>query len=159
MTSFTNQQDEPHPHVNGFEVILRVRYAECDAQGVVFNARYGDYVDLVATEFYRTAFGSYQNMLSQDVDTQVVSLKTDWSAPARFDDVLLCRLRVASVGNTSFSLQVDFSNYLTGQAIAQATIVYVTVSPSDYTKKSLPEFVRNALESVPATTVNLAGVL
>ena len=34
-----------------FELLLRVRYSECDAQEVVFNARYADYADLAATEF------------------------------------------------------------------------------------------------------------
>ena len=29
-----------------FRYYLRVRYGECDAQKVVFNARYADYVDL-----------------------------------------------------------------------------------------------------------------
>ena len=36
-----------------FRFYFRVRYAECDAQKVVFNARYGDYVDLGFTEFLR----------------------------------------------------------------------------------------------------------
>lgn len=39
-----------------FRYYLRVRYDECDAQKVVFNARYGAYVDLAVGEFYR-AFG------------------------------------------------------------------------------------------------------
>ena len=46
-----------------FEFRLRVRYAECDAQGVVFNARYGDYADLVMNEYIRTLFGDYHQLL------------------------------------------------------------------------------------------------
>ena len=69
-----------------FRLLLRVRYGECDAQQVVFNARYGDYVDVAATEFYRAVFGSYQALLEQGLDSQVVRMVTDWSAPARFDD-------------------------------------------------------------------------
>ena len=34
-----------------FRYYMQVRYGECDAQKVVFNARYGDYTDLAATEF------------------------------------------------------------------------------------------------------------
>jgi acyl-CoA thioesterase FadM len=34
-------------------VLVRVRFAECDAQNVVFNARYGDYVDVAVSEYYR----------------------------------------------------------------------------------------------------------
>ena len=38
-----------------FRYYVRVRYQECDAQHVVFNARYGDYIDLACFEFLRAA--------------------------------------------------------------------------------------------------------
>ena len=36
-----------------FRFLFRVRYGECDAQAIVFNARWGDYVDIAVTEFAR----------------------------------------------------------------------------------------------------------
>ena len=141
-----------------FCVLIRVRYAECDAQSVVFNPRYGDYVDLVATEFFRAAFGRYQAMLDQGADTQVVSLKTDWVAPAKVDDGLTCNLRFKAIGNTSCTLEVSFSNYFTGRAIAVSQIVYVTVTPNEHQKTRIPEFLREKLKAPPAATINLAGL-
>jgi acyl-CoA thioester hydrolase len=41
--------------MNPFRYYLRVRYSECDAQKIVFNARYGEYVDLAVSEFMRSA--------------------------------------------------------------------------------------------------------
>lgn len=43
------------PEVRGRKFVhrLRVRYGECDAQKVVFNARYGDYMDVAVLEFMR----------------------------------------------------------------------------------------------------------
>ena len=38
-----------------FRCYLRVRYVECDAQKVVFNSRYSEYVDVGMTEFLRAA--------------------------------------------------------------------------------------------------------
>jgi len=64
------------------------RFVYCDAQGVVFNARYADFVDITVNEYIRTLFGDYQNMLAQDLDIQVVGLTVNWKAPAKFDDVL-----------------------------------------------------------------------
>ena len=61
-----------------FKVLVRIRYSDCDAQGVMFNARYSEYVDVAVTEFYRQAFGSYQNMLDMGLDSQVVSLLIEW---------------------------------------------------------------------------------
>ena len=45
---------------NQFTLLLRVRYGECDAQEVVFNARYADYIDIAMTEYFRSAVGGFQ---------------------------------------------------------------------------------------------------
>ena len=71
-----------------FTHYLRVRYSECDAQKVVFNAKYAEYVDIAATELMRVLWGPYEDVLASGVDNQVVSLTINWRAPAAFDDVL-----------------------------------------------------------------------
>ena len=68
-----------------FRYRFRVRYNECDAQRVVFNARYADYVDLAMTEFMRALGCGYTELLARGLDNQVVRLTLDWRAPARFE--------------------------------------------------------------------------
>jgi len=71
-------------HLPGrFSYFLRVRYGECDAQKVVFNSRYGEYVDLAAGEFLRT-LGFEHEIQTAELDYQVVKQTTEWRAPARF---------------------------------------------------------------------------
>ena len=48
-----------------FRFRFRVRYNECDAQLVVFNARYADYVDLAMTEFMRALFQTGYDMAAK----------------------------------------------------------------------------------------------
>ena len=60
-----------------FTLLLRVRYAECDAQQVVFNARYADYIDVAMTEYFREVVGGFQSLLDKGLDNQVVSLHID----------------------------------------------------------------------------------
>ena len=43
---------------------LRVRYSECDPQGIVFNAHYVTYFDIALTELWREAIGPYAEMVS-----------------------------------------------------------------------------------------------
>jgi acyl-CoA thioester hydrolase len=50
---------------------LRVRYHECDQQGIVFNANHFAYFDVVLTELWRAAFGSYGAMVASGADVQV----------------------------------------------------------------------------------------
>ena len=58
-----------------FRYCLRVRYGECDAQKVVFNARYADYLDLATLEFIR-AIG-FAEALMTDLDYQLVKLNLE----------------------------------------------------------------------------------
>ncbi|WP_404366662.1 acyl-CoA thioesterase [Marinobacter sp.] len=141
-----------------FEFRFRVRYGECDAQGVVFNARYGDYVDIAVNEYVRTLFGDYQNLLNQDMDIQVVSLTINWKAPARFDDVLCARITPGRVGNTSFTLHLDFHQYDSQRQVADADITYVMVAPSTASKKTIPGTIHKILQTgAEGVTISHAG--
>ncbi|HAB05505.1 MAG TPA: acyl-CoA thioesterase, partial [Alcanivorax sp.] len=61
-----------------FRFRFRVRYNECDAQLVVFNARYADYVDLAMTEFMRSLGRDYKALLARGLDNQVVKMTLEW---------------------------------------------------------------------------------
>ncbi|WP_295686392.1 thioesterase family protein [uncultured Nevskia sp.] len=135
---------------------LRVRYAECDAQKVVFNARYGDYVDLATTEYLR-ALGFGEELIDGRLDYQLVKQTTEWKAPARFDDVLCASVSTQQLGNTSFVLAVEFRRHGQVDLLARSETVYVMVSPT-LTKMPLPPNFRSALtRGAPQIVVNHAG--
>ena len=92
------------PH---FRYYLRVRYAECDAQKVVFNSRYSDYVDISTNEFLR-AVGLGEAVVSGELDFQLVKQTIEWKAPARFDQILEISVYASHLGNTSFTLKAEF---------------------------------------------------
>ncbi|HUR40074.1 MAG TPA: thioesterase family protein [Verrucomicrobiae bacterium] len=127
-----------------FRYYLRVRYDECDAQKVVFNARYGVYADLAVGEFFR-ALGYGEQVVSGELDYQLVRQVTEWKSPARYDDVVEAEVRVVRIGTTSLTLAVDFR--LDGRATLIATLetVYVMVDRA-LAKKPVPDALRAALE-------------
>lgn len=142
-----------------FRVLLRVRYCECDAQQVVFNARYGDYADVALTEYFRALFGSYQALLAQGVDSQVVRMATDWKSPARFDEVLALDVGTARIGTTSYTVKVVFSEFFSGRHVAETEATYVAVDADSHAKIAVPVFVREKLaRGAPGGVVNLAGI-
>src|SRR5438128_7269650 len=69
--------------VEGFRYYLRVRYIECDAQKVVFNSRYSEYVDVSINEFLRAA-GALEPFTEGHLDFQLVKQTVEWKRPARF---------------------------------------------------------------------------
>jgi len=131
--------------MNNFRYLLRVRYSECDAQKVVFNGKYAEYVDIAATEFTRAIWGNYDDVLAMGVDCQVVNLTISWQAPSSF---------------SSYTLAFEISNYETGLKIASAEVVYVMVSATEYSKMAIPEGLKLKLEKgAPNRVVNHSGVV
>ena len=146
-----------------FTHFLRVRYAECDPQNVVFNAKYGEYADIAATEFTRLVWGDYANVLAKGVDNQVVNLSINWQASAVFDDVLAIEVTIGKIGNTSYSLLMSVKKYHPGSkdrtSIADISLTYVVVDTQNYKKTSIPDFIRGALEKDYSGQVsNHAGI-
>lgn len=123
---------------------LRVRYGECDAQKVVFNARYGDYVDVAVLEFMR-ALPMGERFLNGELDYQVVKQTTEWMAPARFDDELVISVSPVRLGNTSFTLRADFRLAADEDIIVTSETVYVLVDGTTMAKLPLPNDFRQAL--------------
>lgn len=140
-----------------FRFYLRVRYGECDAQKVVFNARYGDYVDIAITEFLRS-LGYGAELASGDIDFQLVKQTKEWRAPARYDDVLEARVSTMKLGNTSFCLAAEFRVAGCEPVIFFSETIYVLMDQSTMTKRRIPDELRRRLErGSPGTVVDHAG--
>jgi acyl-CoA thioester hydrolase len=129
-----------------FRFYTRVRYQDCDAQHVVFNARYGDYVDLAITEFLRASFPE-RDPFDGSFEIQVVRQLIEWNAPARFNEVLEIAVRVARFGTTSFTVGFDMRVAGTPDAIVTAELVYVAVDGQTWKKRALTPDERTRLET------------
>ncbi len=139
---------EPFTHA------LRVRYAECDAQGVVFNAHYLAYFDASITELWRAAFGGYQAMLDRGVDVVVAEAQLRFRQPARFDEVLRLEIAISRLGDTSI---VNEHRVLRDdELLVEGTLRHVLVDRATLTKTPLPDWLRDGLAP---WTIESAGSL
>ena len=144
---------------DGFVYRFRVRYGECDAQGIVFNARWADYVDIAATEFTRVVFGSV-DPAAGGVDWRLRRQVLEWRAPGRFDDILEARVSTLAVGTTSFTLRTAFHRADRpdrADPLVTAETVYVIVEPGTGSKQPVPERHRAALAAPVDRTVDCSG--
>jgi len=140
-----------------FRYYVRVRYGECDAQKVVFNARYADYVDLSTTEFLR-ALGFGEALINGTFDYQLVKLTIEWKAPARFDQVLELTCYAKQLGTTSFTVATEFRIAGAEPIVVMAETVYVLVEAGTLRKMPLPADLRAALQTgAPGAITNHAG--
>jgi acyl-CoA thioester hydrolase len=126
-----------------FTHTLRVRYSECDPQGVVFNANYVAYFDVIITELWRAALGSYQTMLEAGTDMVVAEVNVRFLGPAGFDDELDFEARLARMGETAISTRIDASTG--GKPVIEGLIRHVFIDPATKEKRPIPADIRAAL--------------
>ena len=122
---------------------LRVRFGECDPQGIVFNANYLLYFDVAFTELWRERAGGYAEMIERGVDVMLVQSNIGYRRPARSDDELDIRVRVASLGTTS--MQLDLAVERDGELLTEAELHYVFVDAATHVKTEIPPEIRAAL--------------
>ncbi len=89
-----------------FRYYVRVRYQDCDSQHVVFNARYGDYLDLAITEFMAAVMPE-RNPFANTFEIQLKKQVIEWHAPARYQDVIEISTFLTRTGTTSFEVHFD----------------------------------------------------
>lgn len=142
-----------------FTYYLRVRYQDCDSQHVVFNARYGDYVDLAITELLKASMPD-RDPFDGSFEIQLVRQLIEWTAPFRFDDVVEVRAGVARFGTTSVAIDFELRKAGEDQLRVKAETVYVHVDGKTWTKQPIPEDARRLLATGAAgKTVDHAGWL
>jgi acyl-CoA thioester hydrolase len=85
----------------------RARYAEVDAQAVVFNSRYLEYFDIGITEYFR-AVGLYPEPgLKGAPELHVVKAEVVYHAPVLLDEEIAILVRCERVGRTSLGFAFE----------------------------------------------------
>ena len=114
-----------------------VRYAECDQQGVVFNAHYLLYCDEALA-----AYCAQRGVLPLADTVHLVTSTLTWRAPARWGDVVDVDVHCTKIGRSSFDL--DFDLRVGDRLCCTVSTVYVNTDGNG-TAAALPDDARAAL--------------
>jgi acyl-CoA thioester hydrolase len=134
---------------------LRVRYGECDPQGIVFNANYLLYFDVAFTELWRRAIGPWSLMVERGVDAVVAEANVRFRAPARYDDVLQLRARVVRLGKTSMTTEIDVVG--DGGVLVEGRLRHVFVDVETWAKTEIPDWIGEGLRPFTAAEAEPAS--
>ncbi|GAC1031714.1 thioesterase family protein [Pseudomonas sp. No.21] len=136
------------PSLNDFTFLmpLRVRWAEVDPQGIVFNGHYLTYADVGITEYFRALGVRYPEDLAQDGgDFFAVRTLLEYLAPARFDDELSIGVRVGRLGGSSLTFNIGI--WRGEAALTAGEIVYVHADGKSRNSKRLPDWLREKVRA------------
>ena len=126
-----------------FRHTLRVRYAECDAQGVVYFARYPFFFDVAITELWRERIGPYDETVQSGSDFVVAEMNLRYRAPALFDEEIDVVIDEVRLGETSLTFEWRIAR---GEdLLIEGMLRQVCIEPATKQKKRVPDEVRAGL--------------
>ena len=147
-----------------FHFPLRVRWPECDAQGIAFNGVYLTWAEVAYAEYCRhLGFRLYKAAELNIFDTVTVKATIEYKAPALVDEVLDVWVRVVRMGNRSLTL--EFEMYREGGDDLVATVegIYATYDNQARKTYPIPDEVRRVFSHFEETgervsTTELSGL-
>jgi len=133
---------------------FRVRYAETDQMGVVYYANYLIWMELGRAEYCRAAGVRYRDMeLNDGIRLAVVDAHCRYLHPARYDQEIAVKTRVAKANLRMVEFQYEISDAQSGRQLASGETRHMFLSagmrPVKLPEKYFPMF---GITSAPART-------
>ncbi|HEX3087178.1 MAG TPA: thioesterase family protein [Ilumatobacteraceae bacterium] len=109
-----------------FTHMIRVRFAETDAMGIVHHSRYLLYLEETRVAYLRFLGHPYSEMRAEGVDYAVLECFVQYRQPLRFDEQIDVHLQLTSATRTSF--QMTYLITVEGEVRATAVTVHGCVT-------------------------------
>lgn len=129
---------------------IRVRYAETDAEGVVYYANHFVYMEVARVNLLRGLGLDLNHWQQQGRGIVIVEATCRYRSPARFDDVLTVRAWVQSVRRSSFTIAYEIWHCHGPRLVAEGHTVQVLVQLSDMRPIALPAEILAAVGATQA---------
>ena len=135
-----------------FHTGIRVRWMECDAQGIVFNGSYLNYLEVGQAEYFRNlGFSIYRIAQRGYFDSAVVTVTVEYKAPARVEDDLNVFVGFTNIGNTSLTLDAEIYAQGSEQILTAIHAVYVGYDAGTGETRPVPGDIRRLIGHFEST--------
>ena len=125
---------------------LRVRWFECDAQGIVFNNAYLSFVEIAQVEYYRNlGLRLYDLATRRYFDTATVKVNMEYLSSAGVDDVLEVFSRISNLGNSSVVVNTEIYREGSDELLNTSQVVYVNYDADEKVSRPVPDDVRRLI--------------
>lgn len=127
------------------ESTLRVRFAETDAQGIVYYANYLVWFEVGRVNYLREIGFDFERRRKEGVTFVIADARCRYRASARFDDPILIRTWISHVKQRSFVFSYQILNQDTGVLLAEGETTQVMLHPDTHKPVSMPDEFRRQL--------------
>lgn len=125
----------------------KIRYSDCDPQGIVFNGNYARYWDDALTDWLEEFGFGGPELGGIGVEVVTARIEIDFRNSATLGDVLVTSPSVERFGNTSMAVGMVTRRQSDEAEVVSGREVIVFVSPEDFRPVTVPDVVRDRLGS------------
>ena len=129
-----------------FSITRRIQFSETDLAGIVHFSNFYKMMEEVEHAFFRSV-GLSVSMQHDDIHVgwPRVSSSCEFFGPLKFEDEVELRMRVARVGDKSFSYEVEFLVQGTRIALGKTTSVCCAIEDAGMKSIAIPAAIREKL--------------
>jgi acyl-CoA thioester hydrolase len=128
---------------------VRVRYAETDQMSVAYHGNYFAWFEVGRTDLLRDHGFTYRDLESQGVRLPIIEAHVKYLRPARYDDVLEIRTRIAEMTGVRVSFDYEVVRAGAPGVLATATTAHAAVDPEGRPRR-FPAQLREAFARLQA---------
>jgi len=125
---------------------LRVRYADTDQMGRVYNGKFFEYFEVGRTEMMREHNLPYKTIEANGYQMPVAEAHINYKLPALYDEVLIIETRVETLPTVKVKIDHTIISKERNEIIAEGYITLVFINMNTKRPSRPPEFFMNAIK-------------
>ncbi|MGH3650774.1 MAG: acyl-CoA thioesterase [Acidimicrobiia bacterium] len=126
----------------------KIRYSDCDPQGIVFNGNFARYWDDALTDWFEEAGYDSTEMGAAGVEVVTARMEMDFVSSGGLGDVLETAIDVESIGTTSMTVLFTTRRLSDGEVVVRGREVLVFVERESFRPTPVPDEIRESLGGI-----------
>ena len=131
----------------GFQTEIRVRLSETDAVGIVFFGSFAVYFDVGRMDYLaHLGLHGFDGAVRDLIPGAVVRQEAQFHSPARYNDILVLRVRLAELGHSSYTFHFLATHKRTRDLVASGLLTLVWLNDA-FEPVPIPAEFRHAIRA------------
>ena len=115
--------------------------------GIVFHGNFFTYLDVGRVDYLKNLGLGERNRPIKDFDNVVARAALDFRSPARFDDPLVVKVRIAEIRRSSFRFEFLIEHKQEARVVATGDSVHVAIDAGSFRPIPVPEGFRKVVRA------------
>jgi len=135
-----------------FKHTMRVRWKECDVQGIAYYGSYIDFMDVAQAEYFRDlGILTHQPDNREIFDLAAVKVTLEYKSPAKIDELIDVFFKVEKIGNSSLDKKSEIYRSGTDELLCIGQSISVNFDSDLGKSRRVPDEIRAIIKKFEST--------